>query len=115
MPAIVDMAQLAAAFAEQTAKDFFNEREARDRHNRGETDNRRVQRELVRNTSLIFEGGAASLVVDGWISDIDHQFKFLGVSNTYLMAKVAPIRFQKEAVAWWKGQKALIGNAVLDG
>lgn len=48
----------------------------------------------------MFEGGADPLVADEWLFDIEHQFEFLGVTNTYLMARIAPVVFQGEAVAW---------------
>lgn len=93
---------------------FFREKRAQDRRDREENEILRVQRELVRNSRLVFEGRADPLKAEGWLFDMEHQFEFLGVTDTYLMARIAPVMFQGEAVAWWKGQKALMGDAVLD-
>lgn len=105
MQAVIDVVQLVSVITEQTTKSFFNERETHDRHNRGKLDIMNIQMELVCNTSLIFDGGTNALVADNWISNMEHRFEYLEVSNPYLMGKVAPIIFHKEAVAWWKGQR----------
>lgn len=53
------------------------------------------------------------MLVDTWVTDMEHQFRHLGVHDTYIMARVAPVTFQKEASVWWKGQLAILGDIEL--
>lgn len=74
----------------------------------------KIQEKFAHNSGLIFEGGADSLIANTWISDMEYQFDSACISHPYLMARVAPTMFQKEVVACWKGQKALMDNITLD-
>lgn len=72
-----------------------------------------IQRELAKLTRLVFEGGPDPLAADRCITDMEHQIRIMGVTDTFVMARVAPVTFQGEAMSWWKGKSSFLGNVEL--
>ncbi|MBM1124171.1 retrotransposon gag domain-containing protein, partial [Klebsiella pneumoniae] len=60
-----------------------------------------------------FKGNQDPAVAEEWLSEIEFRFGSLGVTDSLLMAKVAPNLFSSSAVQWWKGRIAVYGDVEL--
>lgn len=113
VPTTVDAIHLAAALLAQSIRATLDAEGVQTTAAGGEPTGLTVQRELARTLRLFFAGGTYFMAADRWVIDMEHQFSFMGVTDTYMMARVAPVTFQDEVVSWWKATKAMLGDAEL--
>ena len=88
MYGMVDMQQLAILLSEHTTRTIqaLTENNGPSMNAVGHTKAKimEIQRTLVKNPQLAFEGGSDPMVADAWIGDIEHHFYNMKVDDTSL-------------------------------
>ena len=67
----------------------------------------RVLREMKSFADMNFRGSGEPSIAEKWLSAVEFRFRSLGVTDSILMAKVAPNLFTGDAIEWWRGRQAI--------
>lgn len=64
-------------------------------------------------SDVICEGNSNLVIAECWLSGIEFRYKLLGITDSLLMAKVAPKLFSGEAIEGRMSRRAVYGDEEL--
>ena len=65
-------------------------------------------------SDVFFKGTGDPALAERWLFAVEFRFRSLGVTDSSLMAQVAPNLFTGEAIDWWMGRQSIYPDESLN-